>query len=106
MKNLLILVILCTAGYFAYQYLDIPWLKGNDAPNPTFNMYSLPEECQSAGENLKSAFYRHKKGDIVKASLNGYSTPFRRCLRRAGYTASEIDKAHDGIADSAGHKGY
>jgi hypothetical protein len=106
MKNLIFLVVLGVAGYFAYQYFGIPWLESNNSPQSTFNMYSLPENCQRAGENLQNAFLSNKKGEIVKAQVNGYASTFRGCLRRSGYTASEIKAAYDGIADSAGYKGW
>ena len=98
MKNLIILVVLVVAGYFAYQHFVIPWLEGNDSTKATFNMYSLPEQCQEAGERFKDA--SNRQDEMVTAVFNSYSTNFRRCLRQAGYTKAEIDEAYDGIKNS------
>ena len=98
MKNLIILIVLVVAGYFAYQHFGIPWLEGNNSAKPTFNMYSLPEKCQTAGERFKDA--SNRQDEMVTAVFNSYSTQFRRCLREAGYTKAEIDKAYDGIKNS------
>ena len=101
MKNLIILIIFCVAGYFAYQHFGIPWLDDKNSPRPTFNIYSLPERCQRAAESMESAFYRHKKGELVTAEVNGYKSNFRGCLKREGYTKSQIEEAYKGIAASA-----
>ena len=98
MKNLIILIALGIAGYFAYQHFGLPWLEGNDSAKPTFNMYSLPEECQEAGERFKVA--SNRQDEMVTAVYNSYSTNFRRCLRKAGYTKSEIDETYDALKDS------
>ena len=97
MKNLIILIVLGVAGYFAYQHFGIPWLEGNNSAKPTFNMYSLPEECQSAGESLKNAIQRYDSN----TSINGFTKNFRRCLRKAGFSDSQIDEACDRIRDSS-----
>lgn len=96
MKNLIILIILGVAGYFAYQYFGIPWLEGNNSAKPAFNMSSLPEKCQGAGESLKNAI-SSKKSNV---SINGSTKNLRRCLKQAGFTQSEIDEACDRIKDS------
>ena len=69
-------------------------------------MSSLPEECQSAGESMKNAFYSRQRGKIVQTKLNGYTVTFHRCIRRAGFTTSQIDEAFEGIADSAGYNNW
>jgi hypothetical protein len=106
MKNLIIVIILGVAGYFAYQYFIGSSQQASTTAKPTFNMYSLPEKCQKAGENMKNAFYRRQQGELVASQVNGYQVHFRRCLRRAGFTASQIDEAYDGIADSADYSNW
>lgn len=101
MKNLIIVIILGVAGYFAYQYFIGSSQQVSTTAKPTFNMYSLPEKCQRAGESMKNAFYLNKKGEIGRPQVRGYTHTFRSCLSRAGFTASQIDEAFDGIADSA-----
>ena len=98
MKNLIILIVLGAAGYFAYQHFGIPWLEGDNSAKPAFNMYSLPEKCQGPGERFKDALSR--QDEMVTAVFNSYSTNFRKCLREAGYTKSEIDETYDGIKNS------
>jgi hypothetical protein len=98
MKNLIILIALVVAGYFAYQHFGLPWLEDNNSAKPTFNMYSLPEKCQGAGERFKDALNR--QDEMVTAVSNSYSTNFRRCLREAGYTRTEIDETYDALKDS------
>ena len=98
MKNLIILIALGIAGYFAYQHFGLPWLEDNNSVKPTFNMYSLPEKWQGAGERLKDALNRQT--EISTVDFNSYSTNFRRCLREAGYTRSEIDETYDALKDS------
>ncbi len=98
MKNLIILIVLGVAGYFAYQHFGIPWLDGNNSAKPTFNMYSLPENCQGPGDRFKDAISR--QDEISTVDFNSYSTNFRRCLNQAGYTKTEIDEAYDGIKNS------
>lgn len=102
MKKIIILIILGGAGYFGYQYF-IDSSQQNPAPaQPTAREYMifLPEKCQKSGELLKTAFQRHKMGEIKKVQVNGYAQPFRRCLRQAGFTDSEISEAYDGLKDS------
>jgi hypothetical protein len=106
MKNLIIVIILGVAGYFAYQYFIGSSQQVSTTARPTFNMYSLPEKCQRAGENMKDAFYRRQKGEFAASQVNGFKVSFRRCLRRAGLTASQIDEAYDGIADSADYSSW
>lgn len=101
MKKLLILIILVVAGYFAYQYFIGTSPRFSTTPRPTFNMYSLPEKCQDEGEMLKTAFNRHKTGELKQVEVNGYTQHFRGCLRREGLTKPEIDEAYDGIKDSS-----
>ncbi len=96
MKNLLIVIILGVGGYFAYQYFVGPYLQDTTPAAPTFNMYSLPEECQGHGENLKGAISRHE----ISATINGYTKTLRGCLRKAGLTDSQIEEAIDGIRES------
>ena len=98
MKNLIIIIVLVVAGYFAYQHFGISWLEGNDSAKPTFNMYSLPEKCQEAGERFKVA--SNRQDEMVTTVFNSYSTNFRRCLREAGYTRTEIDETYDALKDS------
>ena len=106
MKNLIILIILGVAGYFTYQYFIGSSQHLSTTAKPTFNMYSLPEKCQRAGESMKNAFYRRQKGELVQAQVNGFTVTFRGCLRRAGYTVSQIDEAYDGIAESADYSSW
>ena len=54
MKNLVILIVLGVAGYFAYQHFGIPWLD-NKTPAQAFNIYSLPQNCQKHGEIFKNS---------------------------------------------------
>ena len=100
MKNLIILIIFGVAGYFAYQYFIGSSQQVSTTAKPTFNVYSLPEKCQGEGETLKDAFDRNKKGEVKTTSLRGYAKNFRRCLRRAGFTDSQIDEAYDSIKNS------
>ena len=100
MKNVIILIVLGVGGYFAYQYFIGPSLQDSAPPAPTFNIYSLPEACQRQGEALKNAFDNHALGKTNKVSLNGYTQNFRRCLRQAGYSDSQIDEAYAGIKES------
>ena len=102
-KNLILLVILGVVGYFAYQYFIGSPSHDSSVSRSAFNMSSLPEKCQIAGESMKNAFYRHKKGELVTGQVNGYKSHFRGCLRRAGYTPSEVEAAYKGIADSANY---
>jgi hypothetical protein len=104
MKNLIIVIILGVAGYFAYQYFI--GSSQQVSTTATFNMYSLPEKCQKAGEDMENAFYRRQKGELASSQVNAYKLSFRRCLKRAGFTTSQIDEAYDGIADSAGYSSW
>ena len=83
---------------YSVKSVCIPWLEGNNSAKPTFNMYSLPEKCQAAGERFKDA--SNRQDEMVTAVYNSYSTNFRRCLREVGYTKAEIDEAYDGIKNS------
>ena len=97
MKNLIIVIILGVAGYFAYQYFIGPSQQFfSPTAKPAFNMYSLPEKCQKHGENLKAAIDRHE----ISANIAGYTKNLRKCLRDAGFTVSQIDEACDQIKDS------
>ena len=100
MKNLIILIILGVAGYFAYQYFMGSAQQASTTVAPTFNMFSLPEKCQRHGENLKDAFYRNSIGELKTVEVNGYTKNLRRCLRTEGYTNEKIDEAYDGIKNS------
>lgn len=107
-QNLVFLVVLVVAGYFTYQYFVIPWLNGN-APaesDPYAHLMFLPDQCQDVGKLMLDAFYKNKKGEISRASVNGYRKSFRECLRFAGYDDSQIDEAYDKLKDSAGYKDY
>lgn len=105
MKNLIFLAVLGVAGYFTYQYFVVPWLEDNAPPAPTFNYYSLPEKCQSDGENLEVAIYRYKIREMKKTTADGYAQRFRRCLRiYGGYTRSEIAESYEKIKDIAEYK--
>ena len=97
MKNLIIVIILGVGGYFAYQYFIGPYLQDSTPAAPTFNIYSLPEECQRHGESLKGAISRNE----VRASINGFTRNLRKCLRKAGLTDSQIEEAIEGIRDSS-----
>jgi hypothetical protein len=94
-QSLIFLVVLGVAGYFAYQYFIGPYLQ-DSTPATTFNMYFLPEKCQGPGENLKKSFARKD----IAATFNSYANNFRRCLRDAGYTDSQIKEAYNGIKNS------
>jgi predicted negative regulator of RcsB-dependent stress response len=94
-QSLIFLIILGVGAYFAYQYFIGPYLQGS-SPATTFNMSSLPEECQGPGENLKKSFER----EDIAATFNSYADNFRRCLRRAGYSDSQITEAYNGIKNS------
>lgn len=107
-KNLIFFIVLIVAGYFTYQYLFVSWQEGN-APeeSDTYgHLMFLPDQCHAAGKSLVDAFYKNKKGEIVRAQVHGFRKTFRECLRYAGYDKSQIDEAYDKLADSAGYKGY
>lgn len=91
MKNVIIVVILGVAGYFAYDYFIGSAPTGS---NRTGN-YSvfLPEQCVSSGESFANAVHNNE----IAAKVNGFRKAFRSCLRGAGYSESEIDEACDNI---------
>lgn len=106
MKNLIIVIILGIAGYFAYQFFIGSSQQVSSTAEPTFNMYSLPEKCQEAAKAMENSFYRNKNGEIGKPQVRGYTHTFRSCLSREGYTASQIDATYDEIADSADYSSW
>jgi len=105
MKTVIIWIIIGVAGYFGYQYF-IDYLQKDSQPGPAFNMSSLPERCQRLGEALENAFYQNMKGEIVQTEVAGYTSHFRGCLRREGYTPSQVEEAYNGIAESTGYKNH
>ena len=98
-QNVIFLVVVGVAGYYGYQYF-FGSAQQVSSPASIFNVYSLPERCRQEGENLKLAFGRYENGEIKKVGLNSYTAQFRRCLRLANYSASEIDEAYEGIKNS------
>lgn len=106
MKNLIFLAVLVVAGYFTYQYVVVPWLDGKTPAesDPYEHLLFLPDQCRDAGETMVDAFYKNKKGEIVRAQVHGYRKTFRECLRFAGYDDSQVDEAYDKLKDSAGYK--
>lgn len=107
-KNLISLIVLSVAGYLTYQYLFVPWKEGNDpSESDTYeHLMFLPDQCHAAGKSLVDAFYKNKKGEVVRTQVHGYRKTFRECLKYAGYDESQIDEAYDKLADSAGYKDY
>ena len=102
-KTLIFWGVIGVAGYFVYQYFFGTSQQSSTTAYQSFNMSSLPEKCQQPGQFLERAFHRHKKGEIVTAQVNGYKQTFRSCLRRSGYSASEVETAYNGIAKSANY---
>ncbi len=102
MKNLIFWAVVGVVGYFAYQYLVGPWLadRGSSGQRASEYVVFIPDECQAESESLKDAFNRREMGEIGKVSVNGFTQNFRRCLKRAGLTADEIDEAYESIKNS------
>lgn len=90
MKNVIVVVILGVAGYFAYDYFI-----GSQTASESAGGYSLflPEQCESSGESFANAVKNHE----IAAKINGFRKAFRSCLRDAGLSESEIDEACDNI---------
>ena len=103
MKNLIVILFLAVAGYFAYQYFfDSP--QQNSTPTgPTFyeHLPPLPQECKEQGETLEDAIYGEEMGKLTVVELNQYTRRFQSCLRDAGFTNSQINKTYDGIKERA-----
>lgn len=102
-QSLIFFVVLGVAGYFAYQYVIAPWLAGKSSSEPAVGEYLLfvPEPCQSKGEALKDGLYRHEElGNLSESGLNGLQMQFQRCLKREGFTDSQVSDAVEMIKNS------
>ncbi len=92
MKNLIILVLLGVAGYFAYDYFI--GSSSTDANRAETYSVFLPEQCERSGQSFANAVNNNE----IAAKINGFRKAFRSCLRDAGFDESEIDDACDKIA--------
>ena len=92
-KTLIFWVVLGAAGYFAYQYFIGSSRQLSTTAEPTFNIYSLPVQCQSAAKSLEESVDQK----AISANINGYTKGLRKCLRSAGLSNAEIDEAIDSI---------
>ena len=91
------------AGYFGYQHFMESSERTSSTAEPISYEFwlSLPEKCHTDGKNLENAFHRHMAGEIIKVDVLGYTNNFRRCLKDAGFTKSQIDEAYNKMRDSA-----
>ena len=99
MKNLIFLAVLGVAGYSVYLYFISSSQQDSTPAEPTTNEYlpPFPEECQEKGEFLEDAIYNNEMGKLTITELKRYTSRFQSCLRDAGFTDSQINRAHDCI---------
>ena len=90
--KLVFLAVLVAVGYFAYQYLLIPWLDDFAPPEsaPGENLPPIPDECRVKGKIVEDGIYDRRIGKISDVLLDQYTLRFKTCLENAGFSDADI----------------
>ena len=105
MKNLIFIVILAVAGYFAYQYYVDSFVQesAENSKNSGQSTHSylppIPKECEGRARTMGDAIYGRDIGRVSVAQLNNATRSFQSCLREAGFSDSEINGTYDKIKE-------
>lgn len=105
MKNLIYLAIVAVAGYYAYQYFTDSSGQTNSgassdsAPASLVFLPDIPPECEGKARTMGDAIYGYDIGRVSVAQLNNATRSFQSCLRKAGFSDSEINGTYDKIKE-------
>ncbi len=100
MKQLIILVVMVIAGYFAYQHFSTPpqqeAAREEEASIGSGSLSTepappIPEHCAESAKNLESAMYGASFGQVSQAQRNMAYRKLLSCLREAGFSDSQIN---------------
>ncbi len=109
MKQLIILVILVVAGYFAYQHFfsepqQETATEEEDGSDSIDELPAIPGKCERPAKDLQNAMYGAASGEVSAAQRNTAEKKFRSCLRSADFTDAQIRGAVAEIEERV--KGY
>lgn len=95
MKNLMLIVILAAAGYYAYRYVSLN--SQESAPEQTssqsgLNLYvpPVPEDCQGKAREYENAVYSADSPRTSFAQRNYAKRAFMTCLKDAGFSDEQM----------------
>jgi len=99
MRQLIILVVMAIAGYFAYQHFSTPPQQEAAKEGASIDSGSvstetqppIPEHCAESATNLESAIYGASFGQVSLAQRNMAQRKLLSCLREAGFSDSRIN---------------
>lgn len=100
MRQLIILVVMFIAGYFAYQHFSTPPQQEaateeeasvDNGSLSTEPVPPIPEPCAESARNLESAMYGATFGQVSHAQRNMAYRKLLSCLREAGFSDSRIN---------------
>ncbi len=100
MKQLIVLVVMVVAGYFAYQHFSTPPQQEaateeeasiDSGSVSTETLPPIPEHCAESARNLESAMYGASFGQVSLAQRNMAYRKLLSCLREAGFSDSRIN---------------
>ncbi len=95
MKQLIILVVLAVAGYFAYQHFSDATIEDadmeEDAQIETGDLPPIPGDCERLAKDLKNAMYGAATGEVSVGQRNTADRKFRSCLRDADFSDAQIN---------------
>jgi hypothetical protein len=103
MKKLMFLAVLGVFGYFAYQYILIPWLDDFAPADSTTGerLPPVPDVCRVQGAIVEDAIYDRKSGKISDVLLDQYTLRFKTCLKNGGFSDTDIDGTYEKIKQRA-----
>lgn len=103
MKNLILVIILAVAGYFAYQHFIAPQeeTEEEDTSISRDQLPPIPEKCKRKAKNFKNAVYGAASGETSFTQRNLAEREFRSCLHNEGFSDPEIQGTVAELADQA-----
>jgi hypothetical protein len=103
MKQVIIIVVLIVAGYFAYQHFyagpsdDAAVEQEQSAVESDATAIEppppIPETCKMLAGDLENAIYGNEKGQVSFAQRNAAYRKFRACLGKAEFSDPQINGA-------------
>lgn len=94
MKNLILIIILAIAGYYAYQYFYVPAQESTveDSSPGGMDTYvpPVPEACQDKAREYENGVYSADSPRTSFAQRNYAKRAFMTCLKDAGFSDEQV----------------
>ena len=96
MKNLILIIIIAAAGYYAYQYFYVPSQESatvETSSDSGMNLYvpPVPEACQDKAREFENAVYSADSPRTSFAQRNFAKRTFVTCLKDGGFSDQQVN---------------